>query len=650
MIVNKFRFPTAAAALAAMCLSLPAFAGSLKGKIYIADEDGIKIEGDQMEDPCEAYLNSGKRDGKDKDANKDGLEDGEYYFQVTSEDKKTLLSNDSIDQRRFRVANGMIVQFMGISAPCTHELGDNRAVALFPDSISVQLMPFDAPPKGNEYRVWVTRCSDYAPDNAKNVFGFDEKRSVHETFKVKKKPFKGKIHVADRDGNEIKGDTVCNPWELFLDAGKKHGKSGDCNKAKDGLPTGEYYFQVTDDKGKVLLSCEDIEQRRFRAENGVIVEYLGTSGPCHHETGIGRCSDDMAAGISIQLSPFVLLDHGNKYQVWVTPVDDYNPADPKSAFGFSKKRSKTAHFKVKCKNGEDQGAETTLIIQTYQDTNANGDNDGEPPLDGIQLNVGYVLPGCDTAWTLVTTGTDASGQVSVTIPGGSWVRISQNLPGTGEPNCRWEQMEPSASSTFAELDNGTWIYSLTTDNTNDAIVTLEFGDAAIGRVAGGKSTSFWSNSKGKRVLKANDKIWRRKINQYPLRKVSGRDFDLPKKAEFDPTFETFQKFLRRNNANNMANQLSTHTAAARLAAVYAGLNKRQRVIISDQMANALGISGNLINVNTAIARAKASLGLNALTVVTSPARNYQQALRDLLKAINANSLPTVRTEPCNVVY
>src|SRR5688572_21828649 len=135
----------------------------------------------------------------------------------------------------------------------------------------------------------------------------------------------GAVFTTDRDGTLVNGNIYEDCCDVFLNGGPP--PNAPCTSA--GLPDGEYYFQVTNPSGSVLLSSDNIEQRRFLVEDGLIVEYLGTAvGECNHEIGDGKCADQFPANISIQLMPFNETPNpGGVYKVHVTRVADYDPGN-----------------------------------------------------------------------------------------------------------------------------------------------------------------------------------------------------------------------------------------------------------------------------------------------------------------------------------
>lgn len=73
----------------------------------------------------------------------------------------------------------------------------------------------------------------------------------------------GAVWTTDPQGERVNGNLHADPRSVYL-AGGPH-KIGAL-----GLTDGIYYFQVTDSQGKTLLSTDEVDQRRFRVENGYI--------------------------------------------------------------------------------------------------------------------------------------------------------------------------------------------------------------------------------------------------------------------------------------------------------------------------------------------------------------------------------------------
>lgn len=171
----------AAAALATAVLpTATATAHAPSGAIFTTVADGTEVNFNIYPSKEAVYLDGGPGPGAPQDAA--GLDDGEYYFQVTDPPGKTLLSQDPVECRRFTVSGGIIT---GLSGSCqTHLTGfdvDHGAT-------TIQLMPYaDTPNNGGVYKVWVTPVEDYdatfqAPGSR---HGFVPRHSKTDNFKVK---------------------------------------------------------------------------------------------------------------------------------------------------------------------------------------------------------------------------------------------------------------------------------------------------------------------------------------------------------------------------------------------------------------------------------------------------------------------------------
>ena len=164
-------------------------------------------------------------------------------------------------------------------------------------------------------------------------------------------PVTGAIFTTDQNSTFVNGNVYDTATDVYLNGGPR--PNAPCTAA--GLPNGDYYFQVTDPSGKVLLSYEfvdganhpivDISQRKVNVTNGLMKSYSGT-----RYKGIGKCS----GAITVELFPYLRTPNpGGEYKVWMTPVDDYacggvsNQNDCTIGFfGFIPSKSKTDNFKV----------------------------------------------------------------------------------------------------------------------------------------------------------------------------------------------------------------------------------------------------------------------------------------------------------------
>lgn len=165
----------------------------------------------------------------------------------------------------------------------------------------------------------------------------------------------GAIFTTNANGTVVNANLYDSKCAVYLDGGP--GPHAPARAA--GLPDGDYYFQVTDPSGAVLLSTDPVSNRRFHVTGGVITAFTGTGGPVH-PTGIDQ--DHSAQGaITIRLanldcpSDFRNTSNaGDVYKVWVTPVGSFNgspanvdnPCSGSCNHGFIASQSKTDNFKA----------------------------------------------------------------------------------------------------------------------------------------------------------------------------------------------------------------------------------------------------------------------------------------------------------------
>ena len=148
----------------------------------------------------------------------------------------------------------------------------------------------------------------------------------------------GAIFTTDVDSNFVNGNVYDFDEDVYLNGGPR--PNAPCTAA--GLPNGDYYFQVTDPSGAMLLSSDDITNRRVTVSGGLMVAHSGT-----HGIGIGKCVDFNGFNITVQLAPFNPTPNpGGEYKAWMTKVGDYDTTGTKGSFGFIPSKTKTDNFKV----------------------------------------------------------------------------------------------------------------------------------------------------------------------------------------------------------------------------------------------------------------------------------------------------------------
>lgn len=225
----------------------------------------------------------------------------------------------------------------------------------------------------------------------------------------------GAIFTTTVNGSRVNANQYAAKEDVYLDGGP----GSNAPAAAAALPAGDYYFQVTDPSGKVLLSQDAVAQRRFTvAASGVVTSAL-------HATGVDRDHAELGA-VTVQLFPYADTPNpGGVYKVWVTPVDrfvgDVALVDNAGQFhGFVPAWSKTDTYKVR-QRGTTCVA-STMKIQKFDDANGDGIwNKGEKEVTGWKV---WVIDPLGVANMVLTPAV-----VDVSIPG-SWTVREDTLGAT----------------------------------------------------------------------------------------------------------------------------------------------------------------------------------------------------------------------------
>jgi SdrD B-like domain len=256
-------------------------------------------------------------------------------------------------------------------------------------------------------------------------------------------PLSGAIFTTTANGAIVNENVRYNSKvEVYLDGGP----GPNAPQPAAGLPDGDYYFQVTDPSGAVLLSEDPAECREIRVSDGVIVALLsigrtygskttpcsiqdaptppydpdvlqGVPGPSgRHDTNVDL--DHGMPAIVVQLMPFFdTPNNGGVYKAWIIPTSRYvaNGGDPDAipspkrvkgkqvgyerdpGFGPPRDQVKTDNFKVK---GKVTPPEVT--VRKFDDLNGNG------IWDAGELEIG------------VDECVKPDGDVAPCDPGGGW--------------------------------------------------------------------------------------------------------------------------------------------------------------------------------------------------------------------------------------
>lgn len=141
-------------------------------------------------------------------------------------------------------------------------------------------------------------------------------------------PVTGAIFTTLIDGSAVDHNIYDDKEDVYLNGGP-NSPNAPCTAA--GLPDGDYYFQVTDPSGKIVLSTDSLAERKVRVRGGIIKYYLGST----HRVGVGKCGS-----VTVQLMPFIDTPNpGGEYKAWMTPaIANFN--------GFLPSKSKTDNFKA----------------------------------------------------------------------------------------------------------------------------------------------------------------------------------------------------------------------------------------------------------------------------------------------------------------
>jgi cysteine-rich repeat protein len=151
----------------------------------------------------------------------------------------------------------------------------------------------------------------------------------------------GAIFTTTANGDRVDANIYPAKSAVYLDGGP--GNSAPSGAA--ALPEGDYYFQVTDPSGKVLLSTDAIQCRRFHVSGYGVITSVYTASGCAHQTGVDNDHSALGA-ITVQLMPYLNTPNpGGEYKAWATRVSEYD-ASKTQFHGFLPSESKTDNFKI----------------------------------------------------------------------------------------------------------------------------------------------------------------------------------------------------------------------------------------------------------------------------------------------------------------
>lgn len=393
------------------------------------------------------------------------------------------------------------------------------------------------------------------------------------------------------------GNIYDNKGDVYLNGGPQN-----CGPA--GLDDGDYYFQVTNPGGSLLLSSDAVSERRVTVLGGVITAYDGTT----HGTGVGPCNS-----VTVQLIPYGDTDNnGGEYKVWMTPVEAYDSSATSGTFGFADADSKTDNFHLRASfvcppDHPDCQQQPSVTGLKWYDANT----DGVPDSGKVGI----------AGWKIVNTGPNST---TVTYTDGSG-------------NYAFTNLDSATTYTISEvLANPSWIATTATSgsvttgsggNTPDP----NFGNVCLGG-GGGLTLGFWSNKNGQALFGADDLALMVSLN---LRNANG--------SNFDPTsYSAFRTWILNATATNMAYMLSAQLASMELN-VNNGFVSSSALIYAPgtNSANAAGFA----SVGAIVAEANTELGVRGTAFAGDSWRSYQEALKNALDNAN-NNRTFVQSGPC----
>jgi hypothetical protein len=374
--------------------------------------------------------------------------------------------------------------------------------------------------------------------------------------------------------------------DVFVDGGPAHPGAA-------GLPDGTYYIQLTAPDGTLLGSSvfgPDIaHQKPIAVVNGSFVT-------CYELQGVVyKASDHSALGYDTTTNP------GGEYKVWVSSASD-----------FSGGSTKTDNFKIQ----SDINVGTQIVACKFFDSNADSIWDSiDRALPNWPMTLGTLDPDGLGGFIFNPIGspqlTDANGcTIFANLEVGTYA-VQEGTP----TQTNWYQSAPKDSN--GDVVNPAGGLVVAAGQTTE----VDFGNYCL-VPSGGLTLGFWSNKNGQALITAADLTFLDGLN---LRNANG--------SNFDPTSKTqLRSWLLNATATNMAYMLSAQLAAMEL-------NVRHGFV--DGAAFYIPYGGTI---NDLIFEANQAL-TTGLTLAGSPARSYQETLKNYLDQLN-NGAPVIPTTPC----
>ena len=416
----------------------------------------------------------------------------------------------------------------------------------------------------------------------------------------------GAIFTTDQTGTVVNGNNYNAKADVYLNGGPNNAPG--CNGG--ALENGDYYFQVTDPSGAVLLSTDGIAARAFRVSGGEIAQNLGT-----HVTG----ATSPCGSLAIELLPYDDTPNaGGVYKVWITRISDFNTAcsglggGDCGLAGFVPGNTKTDNFRIACSTPPATGE---LKAYKFYDHNANGIFDsGDTDLAGWKMTARSTNQGVDS-----THFTGGNGTTTFSL------------------------LQPDTDYTVTEGTpiQGTWVHSTTIYTGHDGspqnpagpltVVVGETTYVAFGNYctvpSNGLTLGFWSNKNGQALVGSTDLAMLVSLNL-----VSGNG------AAFNPAnYSALRTWLLNGTAVNMAYMLSVQLAAMELNVFNGKVNGSSTYVPAGMTINEL------------MAAANTSLGSYPVTLDGNSHRASQEQLKNWLDQLN-NNAGVLSPTPCTYSF
>jgi len=270
-------------------------------------------------------------------------------------------------------------------------------------------------------------------------------------------PLPGAIFTTDSTCTGVNLNIYVSKDAVYIDGGPAHPGAA-------GLPDGNYFVQVTEPNGTILLG---------KSLTAVVIVSGGEFVGCYQLSAIlfSASSGFTVSGYDDTTNP------GGEYKVWVSTV-----------LTFDNNTTKTDNFKVK-EEGGGGGAQATLNVIKFYDANANGINDDGQLITGWKIHIQDAID--LIRYTPVTIILDPD---TYTIT----------------------EATPIETNWFGTTPN-----PVTITLENGGTLPVEFGNLCLG-AGGGLTLGFWSNKNGQALFGSDDLALMVSLN---LRNANGTDFD-----------------------------------------------------------------------------------------------------------------------------